>query len=263
MALAVRGPVCRERSFENFRRDGAEAGPYLLFTQSGLGPADHGKPPVAPLVERRIFVNEDRFRAKWSVDVDATPDVDASESRLGHADDLDGVGVERDLFIEDIRIGGVFALPEFVAQDGNCRAAALIVGRGEGSADQGFHAQGREEVAADPIAAGVANFASIGEIELVRAEGEDAGENILAVAHLLPNGIAPIVPCATDHLEQLFGVGDGEGFEHYRIDQAEDGGVGADAEGQRQNRHGGEAGAGAEGSESVAEVLEEGVEHMY
>ena len=48
-------------------------------------------------------------------------------------------------------------------------------------------------VAADPIAAGVANFAAVGEVELVRAEGEEAGENILAVAHLLPNGIAPIV----------------------------------------------------------------------
>ena len=55
---------------------------------------------------------------------------------------------------------------------------------------------------------------------------------------------------------------DGEGFQHDRIDQAEDRGVGSDAEGERKNRHGGESGTGAKGSKGVAKVLHIAVEHI-
>ena len=48
--------------------------------------------------------------------------------------------------------------------------------------------------------------------------------------------------------------------QHERIDDAEDGDVGADAESQDQDGDNGEAGVAAQGAESVFEVLEQNIE---
>ena len=62
-------------------------------------------------------------------------------------------------------------------------------------------------------------------------------------------------------LEDPFGVRVGERLQQCPIHEAEDGAVGADAEGQGQHRHGREGVAPGQGAEAVADVLRELVEH--
>ena len=80
------------------------------------------------------------------------------------------------------------------------------------------------------IAADGSGFATDGEVETGAGEGGCAGENILAVANLLPErvGIVALVFIVPDLL-QLLGMGDGEELEHHGIDETEDRGVGSDA----------------------------------
>ena len=46
----------------------------------------------------------------------------------------------------------------------------------------------------DEIAAGVASFAAGGQVEAASSIGEDAGKDVLAVAHLLPDRIGELPP---------------------------------------------------------------------
>ena len=52
----------------------------------------------------------------------------------------------------------------------------------------------------------------------------------------------------------------GEGLEEHAVDEAEDGGVGADAETQREHDGGGEARAAAQAAQAVADVLHQHLE---
>ena len=63
---------------------------------------------------------------------------------------------------------------------------------------------------------------------------------------------ARIGPCDAD---ELFGMGIGKPDEENSVDEAEDGGVGADAESQREDSDGREAGILAEQARAVANVL--------
>ena len=56
---------------------------------------------------------------------------------------------------------------------------------------------------------------------------------------------------------QALGLADGERVKDHLIDQRVDGGGGADAEGQREQRGGGEAGATGEGAHGEAEIVKE------
>jgi hypothetical protein len=50
-------------------------------------------------------------------------------------------------------------------------------------------------------------------------------------------------------------------FQDYRIDQAENGRVGSDSEGERKNRSGSEPGTSTQGTEGVAKILRKRIEH--
>lgn len=54
---------------------------------------------------------------------------------------------------------------------------------------------------------------------------------------------------------------DRQRFKYHRVDQAEDGSVGSDAESEREDRDGGKGGTLAQGAECVAKVLKSCVEH--
>ena len=57
-------------------------------------------------------------------------------------------------------------------------------------------------------------------------------------------------------LDEAVGLVEGERAEHGGVDDGEDGGVGADAEGEDEDGADGEGGVVAEGAEGLAEVLE-------
>ena len=56
------------------------------------------------------------------------------------------------------------------------------------------------------------------------------------------------------------GVGKGQRAQHQRVHHAEDGDVGADAEGENENGDEGEAAVAAEGAEGVLQILQKNVE---
>src|SRR5580704_3473086 len=60
--------------------------------------------------------------------------------------------------------------------------------------------------------------------------------------------------------EEMLRIGDGDGAEHDAVDDGEDGGVGADAEGEGEYDDGGEERGFADAAEGEAEILDEVVE---
>jgi len=61
-----------------------------------------------------------------------------------------------------------------------------------------------------------------------------------------------------DH-HQAIGIGEGERAQEDGVDDAEDGGVGTDAQRQRQHRHRGEAGTLDQRPQPIAQILKNGV----
>jgi hypothetical protein len=54
---------------------------------------------------------------------------------------------------------------------------------------------------------------------------------------------------------------DRQRLENHRLDQAEDGSVGSDAESKREDCYGAEGGTFAQGAEGIAKVLKNCIEH--
>src|SRR5580658_7591402 len=110
---------------------------------------------------------------------------------------------------------------------------------------------------------GVARLASGSQVETPARHtvGKYPGKHVLAVAKLLPDRVGEILVLAHRHLEQLLGMADRQRLEKQRIDQAEDGRVSPDSQRQREDRHGGESGSGAQGAHRIANVPHNSVEH--
>src|ERR1700679_2627913 len=80
---------------------------------------------------------------------------------------------------------------------------------------------------------------------------------------MLPGGVgvATVSRIAHHHLEQFLGMAHRQRFQDYRVDQAENRGVGSDSEGERKNRGGSESGTSTQGAEGVAKILRKCIEH--
>src|ERR1035437_4851890 len=110
------------------------------------------------LGERIVFRQNDGFGADGNGDVQGFAYGDAQKTRLGDADDFEGMAVERNRLAENIVAAAVGSLPEIVAEDGGAGAASLVVGDGESAAEDGVHAEGFEILAADAVAERVTGF---------------------------------------------------------------------------------------------------------
>jgi len=72
--------------------------------------------------------------------------------------------------------------------------------------------------------------------------------------------IAAVVVAAHGEKDELLRILDGEEAQQDLIEERENGGVGANAESQREDGYGGEAGSTGEHAEGVLEVAKDGVE---
>jgi hypothetical protein len=99
-----------------------------------------------------------------------------------------------------------------------------------------------------------------------------ARERALVRADLLPQRIGDVrVPALADEgvgairadIHERLGIGNREAAQADRVDEVKDGGVGADAEGPRQDRDGGEDRASLEDAQSVPEIAERILEPQY
>ena len=235
---------------------GFQAGDGLLRADAGARASDHVQPPVAALIERAVFAANERLRAERQKNALGHAHRGTVEGGREHSDDGEQVIVEQDGPGEDVRVGAVLGPPEIVRQDSRAGAAAAIVVACEGAAQDAGHPERLEIIAAGQFATHDALLAPACKIELPVRPGEDAREDVLAVAHLFPDGVGEILLVAIhDDFDELFGMADRQHSEHDGVDQAEDGGVGADAQAERNDGYRGESGIAAEGAQSVAEIL--------
>src|SRR5258707_14473737 len=97
--------------------------------------------------------------------------------------------VERNPLTQSVRAPPVLPLPESVAEHRRSRAASLVVGCGEGPADQGMQAQCVKKLAGREIALRIPRLPTRRQIETPAAVGEDSREHVLSIAKLLPNRV--------------------------------------------------------------------------
>ena len=73
---------------------------------------------------------------------------------------------------------------------------------------------------------------------------------MLSLGQIDPGGLVP-------DADQLIGVGIGQRLQQYAVDHAEDDGIGADADRQRDERDGGEEGRARQSAENLLELIAE------
>jgi len=172
-----------------------------LFRQAiRISSADGSEQGVSPMLLNNL--------ARTLRDLNRLADLDAVKPARSDADDPNRMAVQCQPAFEDIGRAPIFPLPKVVAEHGDGGAAALIVGRGDGSAKKRVYTERTEKVSADPTRACVANLAAPSQIESNGAVGEGSREDILAVTHLLPNGVRKRRAAFGfhDELDELFGM---------------------------------------------------------
>ena len=240
----VGGPVLRQRRLAHLRQKVAQPRLRLFLRLAWREPSEYGQPPVAAPIERALLAADDRLGAERRRDVEGAADLHAAEIALRDADDRERVSVELNRFADHVRAAAVFALPESITEDRDrpirTAAAPIIVGR-EQAANLRRDAERVEEAAADEEPLRVARLAAGIQVEARVAVGADADQHLLVIADVLPLRVGQRGVGAAYALEaenhQPIRLVDRQRLEDQRVDQREDRDVGADAEGQREQRH--------------------------
>jgi hypothetical protein len=271
--LILRPPVLRHRGLAPRRVEGGQPRVALFDGLAWGQPREHAQPPRAALIERALGAADERLGAERHRDVEGAADLDAEELRRGDADDCEGMAVERDRPSEHGGVAAVFAAPERVAEHRDrpvLAALPLVVLVGEGPADDRADAQDVEEAAAREQAGDLARLAAGVQVEARRADGEDAAEEVLVIAQVFPLRVGERQArrqvgfggrLLQDH--EPLGLVQRQRLQHQRVDEVEDGDVGADAEGQRQHGHGADGRGLAHQPEGKPEVAAEHVESAH
>src|SRR5262249_49487612 len=152
----------------------------------------------------------------------------------------DRVSVEHQLLAEDIAAAGEARLPVTVAQHG-LRMAALIqvVLCGEGASQRSADAEYGEVIAAYELARDQFGLSLIAHAECGAVAAEHALEDSVLVAkvliHRVGDGIAPgiaaVMASSRGEQHEFLRIADRQKLQNDLVDQAEDRGVGANAEG--------------------------------
>jgi hypothetical protein len=180
-----------------------------------------------------------------------------------HADDLVGLAVETDLAPDDPAIAAEPRAPEPVRQDRKTIGLRLGVVFSEGAAEEGLPPQRREEGGRDGEAAQLLGQPVLREVE--HAAGEERRvldrRRLSLAIEVVGNRHARLrqahqrVPVPDEH--EPFGLGIRQRLEQQLVEEAENGGVRADAERERQHRDEREDRVLAEAPERVTDVLHE------
>ncbi len=242
---------------------------------AGFEAADDAKPGLE-VIQKRVGPGKDGLL------IDGEPDLGgigaegfAEVAGRRDADDGDGVIADDEGGADDGGIRSILLLPGAVAEHGDGRGVGLVVGGGDGAAHEGAQAEGGEVIAADVFAveglgSAIGLAAADAEGPVAGLEGGEGGELGGVLLHLPVEGVgveAPFVLSAAfdaavvagaDAVE-AGGVGNGEGLEHHRVDEGEDGRRGADAEGKGEHGGKGEDGGQAHLAQGVGEVLAKGL----
>ena len=169
--------------------------------------------------------------------------------------------VEDDTPSNDRRVAGKRAVPELIAEYGDVIPSRRVLAGDEASAKCRTHAEDAHEVRGDAGSVETYRVAGTGKGELRGTERRD----VLEGASLAMKCEIRCLIETGRHLEgsrrrsvrdekESLRVGEGKGPQQDAVDDGEDGGVGADTEGQREQGDGGEAGCAAQTARGVAQV---------
>src|SRR5579883_3183409 len=133
--------------------------------------------------------------------------------------------------------------PEAMADDGDGTirtTGGLIVGVVEGAAENGFHTQSGKIFAAGECTVDMDYVGAPAHLDLRIAPGEETGEGTAVFLKRLEEWVShgyqrpPAKPLNADGA-QLLGVRHRQRLQQQCVDQAEDGRIGPDPEGEREN----------------------------
>ena len=237
----------------------------LFERPAGREPADRGQPPVAALLAARR-IGDEIFGADRNGDVEGAADVDAEEAGRRDPGDLEAFSFDRDGLARRDFPSAELSLPEALADDGRgCGAAGRVVAGTQHPAADRADADGVEKRPADVEALGIARLASGGEVDPFGAPDRELRERLLFAADAVPLRRGQLWPAAREasgsvtpawdaDVVELLRCRDREAPEPHGVQELEDGGVGPDAERERENRDQGEQRLETQAPGAVAEV---------
>ena len=275
-ALDVADELARERRGQDDRRGwlgriGIAHGlplslaPEVVVDPGNLPRGTLGRLPRRKAPERRVAPATERLR----LDPDRHPQLSVIrkvESRRHDPHDGDGLAVERDALADDVRGAAEPPPPEAVAKDHDLVPAAPFFFSEKGAAVHGHPAEQREEVGGDDRTIQPLRLTNPRQREAGPAVARDRTERSTPRTHVHEEGIG-IVDDRKPHLgggspeaDDAIGIVEWQGTEDGRVDDAEDGDVGADANRQGEQGDRRERGTSSQGSDAVAHVVPESKE---
>jgi hypothetical protein len=239
-------------------RERVEIIPRLIDRYAGLEPRRRIVAVVAMIGARLVPSSGSPQRARRGI-----LEVGRQDELGRHdADDLVRHAVDLNRPPDHPRVAGVPPLPEAVPENHEVRAVRhVLFGREQPSTDR-RHTEHRKQVRGHRRRGEALRLSVSGEIDLTLAPGSDIAQRPrlppvtihFAVGH--PRLIEGR-PAAPDH-HGAVGVAPRQRPEQHGVHHAENGGIGADAERQRQHRNAGKTGVAAEGARAEAQVLQKG-----
>ncbi len=159
------------------------------------------------------------------------------------------------------RIGSKAAAPQILAQDDGRSRTALPVLRKKRAAEERLHFEKREKIARDYNGADDHRLATPRERELVEPLSCQVAESPALLAPILqiqvrsPSGRDSLLRSRLGKVDELRWIGVRQRFEQHGVDHAENGGIRANAERERQHRDGSKARILTQHADCIARVL--------
>ena len=238
---------------------------------------DDGEPAEAPVRFKILELTGKHIVAHGDGDpeqVGAAEGHDAFEARRRHPNDGVRCAIQGDGLADELVIGTELARPQAVAQNHFRVAADFLVPVGnKGATAIGLDAEDIEEVTAHERGVQLLRLGLTAPIQRDgKGDGRQAGENVVLVAVVLVIGERSAgelevgigverYGVAREKLRQTRRFLDRQRVEEDRVDNRENGGVGPDAQRQREHGHEGEAGALLEHAQAAPQVLLEVSSH--
>src|SRR5437660_6600409 len=163
-----------ERGGIDSGRDSGELRGSLLEAPPSFQPPDRRQPPSSRTSGPSAFPVKHRFAAKGQCNIEVATYLEAVKTRRRHAENLEGMSIERELAANDVGTAAKFPLPKRVADHRSADAApAIVVALCDQPAQHRLHLENLKEAAADPYPSGVARLATTSQVKPLRAPRGD------------------------------------------------------------------------------------------
>ena len=177
-----------------------------------------------------------------------------------HADDRERPVVDRQRAADDVRGRAKPFPPEGMREDHDRRRLGTIVGRRQDAATRRGHSEEREIVSTGDLAEPMLGLAVDPKPDRHHLKSGEPLQRGVAIPVVEIQAVARVRPPPAVDADDSARIAGVNRLQEERVHEREDGGVGADAECQHEDRDGREAGRSAERPQSVAQILQQALE---